>query len=293
MIARHLPIAWFASVALLAAPPLAADSPAADTPAAESPDARSIPSPEEHPLRPLLRMAQESQEFLKNDVRDYTCTMVMRERRNGRLKPYHFVDTKIRHADPATDTPFSAYLSFQKPASVAGREVLYLKGRNAGKMLVRRGGRRLAYVTTYLDPDSPIALEENRYPVSEMGFLNLIDRLVEVMQEDMQHGECTVQFFKNAKIGDAVCTRVIVEHPFPRDYFRYHRAMVFIDEQTHLPLAYGSYLWPDTPGGEPVLVEEYMYTDVKLNVGLTDKDFDRENPAYQFLDRGSVAASQE
>lgn len=280
MIARRLPHALFASLTLLAAPLLSA------TPTGSEP----APAPEEHPLWPLLKLAEESQEHLRRDVRDYTCTMVMRERRGGKLKPYHFVETKIRHADPAADTPFSVYLHFQKPSSVAGREVLFLEGRNAGKMLVRRGGRRLAYVTTFLDPDSSIALEENRYPVSEMGFLNLVDRLVEVMREDMQHGECSVQFFQNAKIGDSVCTRVIVEHPHPRDHFRYHRAMVFIDEENHLPLAYGSYLWPEQEGGAPVLVEEYMYTNVKLNVGLTDKDFDRENPAYQFLDRGSVAS---
>ncbi|TWT35135.1 hypothetical protein KOR34_00220 [Posidoniimonas corsicana] len=255
--------------------------------------AADTPAGVDHPLQPLLRLAEESLAKLKNEVRDYTCTMVMRERRNGKLKPYQFIEAKVRHPDAEAQTPFSVYLDFKKPANVAGREVLYLAGRNSGKMLVRRGGRRLAYVTTYLDPDSAIALEENRYPVTEMGFLNLIERLVEVMREDMQHDECTVQFYKNAKVGDSVCTRVVVEHPQQRDYFRYHRAMVFIDEERKLPLAYGSYLWPEKAGGEPVLVEEYMYTNVKLNVGLTDEDFDRENPDYQFLDRDSAVARQQ
>ncbi len=32
-----------------------------------------------------------------------------------------------------------------------------------------------------------------------------------------------------------------------------------------------------------MLLEEYTYTDLKLNVGLTDWDFDHRNESYQFL----------
>ena len=35
--------------------------------------------------------------------------------------------------------------------------------------------------------------------------------------------------------------------------------------------------WPETPGGEPPLEEEYTYLDVELNVGLKDSDFDPDN----------------
>lgn len=262
----------------------------APTVAAETPAPEPAPAKEQHPLWPVLRLAEDGAQRIRNNVRDYQFLLVKRERRNGRLKPYEFISGKIRHADPKTEAPFSVYLHFEKPSSVAGREVLYLEGRNAGKMLVRRGGRRLAYVTTYLDPESPIALEENRYPVTDIGFLTLIERVSEVMREDLQRGECSVQFFKNAKIGDTVCTRVVVEHPYRRDYFRYHRAVVFIDEQRGLPLAYASYQWPRTPGGKPLLVEEYIYTDVQLNVGLTDSDFSRENPTYGFLPREATVA---
>ena len=34
--------------------------------------------------------------------------------------------------------------------------------------------------------------------------------------------------------------------------------------------------------GEPVLEEEYTYTDVRVNVGLTDLEFDPDNPEYDF-----------
>ncbi|MCA9240709.1 MAG: DUF1571 domain-containing protein [Planctomycetales bacterium] len=247
---------------------------------------------EDHPLAPVLRLAEKGLDSIGR-IRDYECTIIKRERREGKLRPYEFISAKIRHADAGQGTPFSVYLKFEKPTSVAGREVLYLEGRNAGKMLVRRGGRRLAYVTAYVDPTSPMALQENRYPVTDIGFLNLTKRLIEVMQEDMQHDECAVKYFKNAKIGDSVCTRIVVEHPHRRDYFRYHRAIVFIDEQRGLPLAYGSYDWPDKPGDEPRLVEEYIHAQVKLNVGLTDEDFSRENPAYGFLHSEEKVVAQQ
>ena len=42
------------------------------------------------------------------------------------------------------------------------------------------------------------------------------------------------------------------------------------------------YGWPTQAGGQPPLVEEYTYRDVRVNVGLTDADFDPENPNYNF-----------
>ncbi len=35
-------------------------------------------------------------------------------------------------------------------------------------------------------------------------------------------------------------------------------------------------------GGEPYLIEEYSYTDVRPNVGLSDSDFDIRNRKYHF-----------
>lgn len=249
---------------------------------------------DEHPLRPLLAMAVEGRERIARDIRDYTCRVIRRERRDGQMRRYEAISAKVRHAWPATGEdsarPFSVYLHFDRPGSLAGREVLFVEGRNSGRMLVRRGGRRLAYLTTFLAVDSPIALRESRYPVTDLGFERLLARLIEVIHEDLQHGECEVQFFEGAKVADRQCTRVLVEHPVRRDHFRYHRAIVFIDKEWQLPLGYASYTWPEQPGGKPVLMEEYIYTAVELNVGLTDADFDRHNPAYGFVRPEELAA---
>ena len=60
-------------------------------------------------------------------------------------------------------------------------------------------------------------------------------------------------------------------------------ARIFVDDKLQLPLRYSAYDWPDEEGGDLLLLEEYTYTDVKLNVGLTDWDFDHRNEKYRFL----------
>jgi hypothetical protein len=60
------------------------------------------------------------------------------------------------------------------------------------------------------------------------------------------------------------------------------RARVFVDNEYRVPVFYAAYDWPKEEGGKPVLLELYAYRRVKLNVGLTDKDFDPTNPDYNF-----------
>jgi hypothetical protein len=73
-----------------------------------------------------------------------------------------------------------------------------------------------------------------------------------------------------------------VVHPVKRPHFDFYRARVFFDNELNFPIRYASWSWPIENDGEPVLEEEYTYTDVNLNVALTDRDFDPENAEYNF-----------
>lgn len=55
-----------------------------------------------------------------------------------------------------------------------------------------------------------------------------------------------------------------------------HRIEVFLDQEWRLPVKMLIYDWSGN------LYEKYVYSDLKLNVGLTDKDFDPENAEYNF-----------
>jgi len=239
----------------------------------------------EHPLAPLIKYACERYQAIDDQIRDYTCTLVKREQIDGRLTPPEFLVMKLRHArtEPGKPpVPFSVYLKFLAPAELRGREVVYVEGRYDGKLIARRGGSRMAYVTVALNPTGELAMQGNRYPITEIGFKNLLMRLIEVAREDVRHSECQVRYSTGAKVDGRSCTLVEVTHPVRRPHFRYHVARVFIDDELLIPIRYAAYDWPEVAGGEPCLMEEYTYLNVKLNQGLGDWDFDYRNENYGF-----------
>jgi len=230
-----------------------------------------------HPLEPALELAQRGLANLQATIKDYSCTMVKRERIDGKLGEHEYMFLKVRQQ------PFSVYLYFMAPDTVKGQEVLYVAGQNDGNMLAHAGsGVRAMVGTVSLKPSSMLAMQGNRYAITEIGVENLAKRLVEVAEHDKQFGECEVNFFPNAKVNGRICTCVQVVHPVPRRNFRFHLARVFIDDELMIPIRYEAYDWPQETGGQPILMEEYTYMNVKVNQGFTDLDFDPKNTAYKF-----------
>jgi hypothetical protein len=234
-------------------------------------------APGEHPLVPTIAMAKAGLDHIRSTIQDYSCTIVKRERVNGQLGAHQYVFAKIRHE------PFSVYLNFLGPDEVKGQEVVWVAGQNDGNMLAHAGsGVKAMMGTVALKPDSMIAMEGQRYPITEIGVQNLTAKLIEVAEHDAQFGECTVDVFPGARINGRICTYVQVTHPTPRRNFRYHLARVFIDDELRIPTRFEAYDWPAAPGQAPELLEEYTYMNVKLNNGFTDLDFDTKNTAYKF-----------
>ena len=232
---------------------------------------------QQHPLMPALEWARNGYQKIDREIKDYTCTLIKRERINGQLLDHEFIFCKVRH------NPFSVYMYFLGPAAQQGREVIYVEGKNNGDLLAHEGkGPKSLFGTVALKPTSILAMTNNRYPITEVGVKNLTHRLIEVAEQDVKYDECTVNFFKGAKVGDVSTTLIEVNHPVPRRNFLFNVAKVYVDDQLDIPIRYEAYEWPATPGGEPVLLEEYTYTNMKVNVGLTDADFDDNNPAYKF-----------
>jgi hypothetical protein len=202
--------------------------------------------------------------------------MVKREQVNGKIGEEEYMFAKIRHR------PLSVYMYFLKPQSLQGQEVIWIEGQNDGKMWAHGTGIQKVFGTVSLNPTGPIAMKGNRYPITEIGILNLVERLVEIGEQDAQYGECEVKFIPGAKINDRVCTCIQVVHPVPRRNFRFYLARIFVDDELNVPIRFESYDWPDSQGGQPKLIEQYTYLNLKLNNGFTDADFDYRNPQYQF-----------
>lgn len=237
-----------------------------------------------HPLDQAISIAEEGLVNMRTNVFDYTALMVKRERVNGNLGDVEYMRIKVRNdRDTATGhTPLSIYMSFVKPKAVKGREVIWVKGENDGKLMVHEGSGVGSLKTFHLDPNGWLAMKGNRYPISEAGLENLIVRLIEKASRDRAAGQCVVNYREGAKINGRSCSMIEVIHAEQRAPYEFHKAQVFIDDELQLPVRYASYGWPTRAGGKPVLMEEYTYVDVQLNVGLTDADFDPANSEYRF-----------
>jgi hypothetical protein len=235
-----------------------------------------------HPLDPVIAEAVEGLKHIRTNIRDYSCLMVRQERIDGRLGPHEFISAKVRNprVDGGVEIPFSVYLKFLKPDKVKGREVLYVAGRYGDELFARRGGNRFAFVTTRLKPTSELAMKDNRYPITDFGLENLVARLLEAARQD-RNTDCDVTFLKDAKINDRRCRGIVVTHENRPADPRFHQVRIFIDEEYNVPVHYEAFDWPEKPGGEPLLLERYTYLNLKFNSGLTNWDFDPENPEYK------------
>ena len=65
--------------------------------------------------------------------------------------------------------------------------------------------------------------------------------------------------------------------------------LAVVDNELRVPVYYASYGFPSAEGGRPVLLEEFAYSNIRLNVGLTNRDFDRNNSSYGFTDLSQTA----
>ncbi len=236
-------------------------------------------------IHELIERAEKGIERFRGEIKDYECLMTKRELVEGKMQPMQYFEVKIRHEQKEGDkvtVPFSVYLKFLKPERIQGREVIYVEGKNDGDLIGRRGGRRSPNMTVQLDPTGPMAMDGNRYPVTEIGFITMVERLIEVMEKEIKEEACEIKIFSNAKLNGRECTHFELTMGKKSADSDFMRAMMFVDNEYRVPVYYAAYDWPKEEGDKPQLLEEYSYTRIKLNVGLTDKDFDPANPNYNF-----------
>src|SRR5688572_28469945 len=112
-----------------------------------------------HPLEPALDRAYKALRQIERNVKDYTCTLVKRERVDGKLTEHEYMFTKVRHE------PFSVYMYFLKPEDTTGREVIYVTGQNDVNLIAHEAkGIKALVGAVSLKPNSPMAMQGNRYP---------------------------------------------------------------------------------------------------------------------------------
>lgn len=241
----------------------------------------------DHPLDPLMALADQGLEIIDSKYFDYSAKMLSQVRTGGKLHAENLMQLKIRHDGTTeidgkkTAIPFSVYSRFLKPKSKVGQEAIWVRGKNDGKIL-GHGTGLMGFKTIPLDPEGAFAMTGNRYPIFQIGFRNLIVKMKEFGTNDRKYGECDVQIERNVLVDNRSCTLITVTHPEKREHFEYHIAKIYIDDEYEVITGYEGYLWPEKSGEEPPLLEKYFYTDLKLNPGLKDIDFDIANEEYDY-----------
>lgn len=232
-------------------------------------------APDEHPIQPAIHMVRDSLERMQ-EIKDYTCTFMKRERIDGELTAPERMRLKVRHE------PFSFYLYCLGPDKEVGEEVIYVTGRNDGQVLAHTTGLRHRIVGTLkLEPTNSLLTDGSGNPITHIGIKYLMEDTLRNHESDLRYGECEVSV-TDVELEGQPTKLVEIVHPERRKEFSFFRKQIWYDRDSGVPVRFARYEWPEQPGGEPPLVEEYVYENLKLNVGLTDMDFDTANPEYGY-----------
>lgn len=249
--------AWLRAAAPVDRGPTVAAAAPAPAPAGDPP----APDIAAHVERMMSEMAQ-----AYDKVRDYTTILHKRERVKGKLLPAEKLAIKFRK-------PYSIYIKWVGEVN-QGQETIYVRGANGGKLRAHRGSFPKA--TLDLAVNHKFAMLNNRHPVTEASLGHVID----LISTNLRRGKADargVMILRDAGESTRHGVRVrCIEAEFPADdyYGKKARVCVFVDGK----LLSRIQIWD----GAGRLVEDYEYEKLRVNVGLSARDFDSTNPAYDF-----------
>ena len=226
----------------------------------------------EHPLMPALRHAKTCLEKAQ-EMSGYECTFSKKEVVGNELIS-QTMKMKVRHE------PFSVYMYFTEPSK--GREVIFVEGKNDNKLQVHETGLAALIGTLSLAPEDSRVMAENRYPITRAGLKKMLESLVQQWEEETKYGETEVKYFQDAKVGDYKCRVIESSHPQPRKQFKFHMTRLWIDEKSGLAVRVQQFGFPKKKDAKPPMLEDYAFTSIKPEVRLSDRDFDVNNPSYNY-----------
>lgn len=224
----------------------------------------------------LLQALLEADERLER-IGGYTATFRKQERIEGKLGEEQTIEIKVRNR------PFAVY--FKYLGSQAGKEVVYAEGRHENKLIAHSSGwsRRLL-PRLAVPPTHPLALAENRHPITDAGLATLTRKLLSYRRMDLLDAEAITVLDRTNGPDGRPLPRSLHLHYNRKSERPFTRVEVLYDAETFIPIEITNYDWPEPgqPNAEPLLAEHYAYGDLRLGVNLTDVDFDPANPAYAF-----------
>ncbi len=234
----------------------------------------------------VLDMAKSARTHLSTTLNDYTARFVKQEQdASGKMTPESEIQLKVqtRCRNETNDAPLRVYLAFNAPQNLKGREVIWGADLFDGTMAVHEVGLLLGLKTLWLDPTGFLAMQGQRYPISEIGIMKLIDKLIERGEKDRDNPDIRVNIITDQKLDDIPTEVIQIRRTKPSNQEDdFSLAEITLDPERQLILGYRAFGWPVEPEGEPVLLESYTYHDLKPHVSLTEADFAPKNSKYNF-----------
>ncbi len=219
---------------------------------------------------PLAYLQHARREY-DNRVRDYVCQFSKQELLGGRMTAEQVAEAKFREG------PFSVYMHFVRNPQRA-RRLLFVQDRivKDGKqqLLVQPEGpiARLFVNSVRRQVDGKDARRASRRLITEFGFARSLDLLIKYAEIARDRGRLDVRYVGEGEVGGRPTH--VIERRLPIDDTSYPwpdaRVVIHMDQEWNLPLA--CYSYADLEGKK--LLGKYTYTNVHLNVGLQDSDFD-------------------
>jgi hypothetical protein len=214
-------------------------------------------------------------------ITGYTATVRLQERVRGVLGSEQRLEMKLRHS------PFAVYLKSLAP--VMGREAIYAHGQNENKMVAHQvDWTRHLTPRLMLSPTHPLVLAYSRHPITESGLAHMAQSLRKAARLDLDDDGAVTVLTRVTDADGRAWLRSTHQYARPAPGRSFARVEVLYDPTTSLPLRMCGYDWPERgAAGEPLLAEHCAFDDLKIDVPMSDRDFDPDNPAYDFNPRRS------
>lgn len=221
-------------------------------------------------MRAALSVAKQK----ANELESYTAMMEMQEEVNGHLKPLSTIKFKLRKQ------PFSVYMRWEGN----GQEALFVNGQNADRLLAKPANGLAAIKRLWrLDPESRMAKQGCRYPITASGLENLVNRVHAFYSErDDWTSAVTCCASQTAEAGSEFSIyemRFLNRECSPM----YSKSRLSFEVSSGLLLRVQNYGWTQEPA--PRLLEHYIFRSVDPSAELGDHDFDEKNSEYEFVAR--------
>jgi hypothetical protein len=251
-------------VCLLLAPAPSEPLPVAelnDEPAAnQAADVRE-PLPAKDPIAFLKKCLER---FEQENIKSYTLTFIKQERIDGRLQPSEEIEVAFRA------NPYSVYMHWLRGERKAN-SVAYVEGQNGGKMLVHPAGLAGSLVKVVSrDPEGDDARQSGRYPITQFGLRNLMQRTYDSWKAAKETGNSQFEYLgvRNIQeIGNRPCYVLRRKGSAPDDT-GVMEGTAYIDKESWMQV--GSVL----KGQQGKLLGEYLFRNIQLNPQIKANQFD-------------------